>query len=69
MVFTASLLGAQQKKGESVENKLASLVVVPRHLTGLLHLYVADRWRTHTSPGYNCEVANPARRKRRLLGT
>ena len=40
-----------------------------RHLTGHLHLYVADRWRTPTSPGYNCEDANPACRKRRLLGT
>ena len=37
-----------------------------RHLTGRLHFYVADRWPTRTSPGYNCEVANPACRKRRL---
>ena len=26
-------------------------------------------WPTRTSTGYNCEVANPACRKRRLLGT
>ena len=40
-----------------------------RHLTGSLYLYVADRWRTRTSPGYNCEAAHPACYKRRLLGT
>ena len=40
-----------------------------RHLTGRLHLYVADRWSTRTSPDYNCEVAYSACRKRRLLGT
>ena len=28
-----------------------------------------DRWPTRTLPDYNCEVANPAFRKRRLLGT
>ena len=38
-----------------------------RHLPGRLHLYVADRWPTRTSPGYNCEVAHPGCRKRRLL--
>ena len=38
-----------------------------RHLTGRLHLYVADRWPAHTSPGYNCEVANLACRKRQLF--
>ena len=31
-----------------------------RHLTGRPHLYVADRWPSRTSPGYNCEVANLA---------
>ena len=31
-----------------------------RHLTGRLHLYVADRWPTRTSPDYNCKVVNPA---------
>ena len=36
---------------------------------GRLRLYVADRWRTRTTPGYNCEVAHRACRKRRLLGT
>ena len=40
-----------------------------RHLTGRLHLYVANRWPTRTSLDRNCEVANPACRKRRLLGT
>ena len=54
-----------------MENKPASLLVVflGKHLTGRLHLYVEDRWPTRTSPGYNCEVANPACRKRRLLCT
>ena len=73
MVFTASLLGAQHKKRDSVENKPASLLAClcpwARHLTGRLYLYVADRWPTRTSPGYNCEVAHPACCKRRLLGT
>ena len=41
----------------------------PRHLTERLHLYVADKWPTRTSPSYKCEVANPACRKRQLLGT
>ena len=61
MVFTTSMLGAQHKKRDSVENKPASLLVVSlgRHLTGRLHLYVADRWPSRTSPDYNCEVANP----------
>ena len=40
-----------------------------RHLTGCLRLYMADRWHIRTSPGYNCEVANPACRKRQLLET
>ena len=35
---------------------------------GRLHLNVVDRWPTRTLPDYNCEVANPACRKRRLLG-
>ena len=71
MVFKAFLLGAQHEKRTSVENKPASLLVVSlaRYLTGRLHFYVADRWPTRTSLGYNCEVANPACRKRRLLGT
>ena len=53
-----------------MENKPASLLVVSlgKALTGRLHLYVADRWPTRTSPDYNCEVACPACRKRRLLG-
>ena len=40
-----------------------------RYLTGRLHLYVTERWPTRTLREYNCEVANPACRKRRLLGT
>ena len=40
-----------------------------RHLTGRLHLYVAERWPTRTSSGHNCEVAHPAFRKTWLLGT
>ena len=54
-----------------MENKPASLHVVSlgKEFNGRPLLYVADRWPTHTLPGYNCEVANPACRKRRLLGT
>ena len=54
-----------------MENKPASLLVVSlgKALNGTPPLYVADRWPTRTSPDYNCEVANPACRKRRLLGT
>ena len=53
-----------------MENKPASLLVVslgkapngtPPPLRG--------RQVAHPSPGYNCEIANPACRKRRLLGT
>ena len=40
-----------------------------RHLTGRLHLYVADRWPTRTTPRYNWEAAHPACCKRRLLVT
>ena len=71
MVFTAFLLGAQHKKGIVWRTSRQIRLLCPwaRHLTGLLHLYVADRWPTHTSPDYNCEVANPSCRKRRLLGT
>ena len=44
-----------------MENKPASLLVsLGKALTGRLHLYVVDRWPSRTSPGYNCEVANPA---------
>ena len=71
MVFTASLLGAQHKK-EIVwrtSRQACLLCSWAGHLTGRLRLYVADRWPTRTSPGYNCEVANPAYRKRRLLDT
>ena len=35
---------------------------------GRLHLYVAGRWPTHTSPDYHCEFANPAYRKKTTLG-
>ena len=34
-----------------------------------LHLYVAERWRSRTSPGYNCEAAHQTHRKRRLFST
>ena len=70
MVFTVSLLGAQHKKRDSVENKPASLLVVSlgKALNGTPHLYVEDRWPTRISPGYNCKVTHPAC-KWRLLGT
>ena len=62
MVFTAFLLGAQHIKEMvwKTSRKAWLLCSSARHLTGRLHLYVADRWLTRTSPGYNCEVANPA---------
>ena len=64
MVFTASLLGAQHIKGDNVEKKPASLLVVSlgKALNGTPPplCTVADRWPTRTSPNYNCEVANPA---------
>ena len=71
MVFTAFLLGAQHKKEVVWRTSQQACLLCPwaRHLTGRLRLYVADRWPTRTSPDYNCEVANPAWRKRRLLGT
>ena len=71
MVFTASLLGALHKKGVVWRTSRQACLLCPwaRHLTGRLHLYVADRWPIRTSPGYNCEVANPACHERRLLGT
>ena len=45
LVFTASLLDAQQYR-DSVENKPASLLVVPlgKALSGIPHLGVVDRW-------------------------
>ena len=48
-----------------MENKSVSLFVVSlgKALYRTPHLYVADRWPTRTSPGYNCEIANPACRK------
>ena len=53
-----------------MDNKPASLLTVSlgKALNGLFHLYVADRWRTRTSPGNNCEAAHQECRKRRLLG-
>ena len=70
MVFTASLLGAQRKKGIVWRTSGQACLLCPwaRHLTGRPRLYVTDWWPTRTLPGYNCEVANPACRKRRLLG-
>ena len=52
-----------------MKNKLASSLVVPlgKALNKRLHLYVADRWRTRASPGYNCEVAHPACRRRNAV--
>ena len=69
MVFTISLLGAQHKKVIVWRTSRQACLLGPwgRYLTGRLHLYVVDRWRTRTS-SYNCEVANPAWRKRQLLG-
>ena len=68
MIFTASLLGAQHKKEIVWRTSRQACLLCPwaRHLTGRIHLYVADRSPTHTSWGYSCEVAHPARR---LLGT
>ena len=62
MVITASLLGAQHIKGIvwRTSRQACLMCTWAKHLTGRLHLYVADRWPTRTSPGYNCEVANPA---------
>ena len=62
MVFTASLLGAQHKKGIVWRTSRPACLLCPwaRHLTGRLHLYVEDRWSSRTSLDYNCEVANPA---------
>ena len=69
MAFTAFLLGAQYKKGTVWRTSRQARLLCPwvRHLTGHLHFYVADRWPTRTSPGYNCEAANPACRKRGFL--
>ena len=71
MVFTAFLVGVQHEKGIAWRTSRQACLLCPwaRHLTGCLHLHVAERWPTRTSPGYNCEVANPACRKRRLFGT
>ena len=71
MVFIASLLGAQYKKGIVWRTSWQACLLCPWtiQLTGCPHLYVADRWHTRTSSGYICEVENPACRKRRLLGT
>ena len=71
MVFTASLLGPRHKKGIAWRTSRQAWLLCPwaRHLTGRLHLYVADRWRTRTSPGYNCEAPHPVCRKRRLVDT
>ena len=70
MVLTASLLGAQHKKGLAWRTSRQACLLCPwaRHLTGRLHLYVTDWWPTRTSPGYHCEATHPAYRKRRFLG-
>ena len=61
-MYAASLLGAQHKKGIVWRTSRQACLLCPwaRHLTGRLHLYVVDRWPSRTSPGYKCEVANPA---------
>ena len=71
MVFTVSLLGAQHRKEIVWRTSRQACLLCPwtRPLTGCLHLYVADSWRTRTSPGYNCEAAHPLCPKTRLLGT
>ena len=71
MVCTASPFGAQHKKGIVWKTSRQACLLCPwaRHLTGRLHLYMAERWPTRASPGYNCETAHPACRTRRLLGT
>ena len=71
MVFTTSLLGAQHKKGIAWKTSRQACLLCPwaRHLTGRLHLHVADKWHIRISLGYICEVAHPACRKSRLLGT
>ena len=55
----------------SVENKPASLLVVflGKALNKMPTSLSADRWPTHALLDYNCEVAHPACRQRRLLGT
>ena len=70
MVFTASLLGAQHKKGLvwKASRQACLLCSWARQLPGRFHLYVADRWRNRTSLCNNCEVAHLACRKGRLLG-
>ena len=71
MVFTAFLLGAQHKKEMVWRTHRQACLLCPwaRHLTGCLHLYVADRWPTRVSPDYNREVADQACHKRRFLAT
>ena len=71
MVFKASFLGAQHKNGMlwRTSRHTCLLRAWARHLMECLHLYVAERWRTRTSPSYNCEAAHPACRTRRLFGT
>ena len=58
---------AQKRIVRRTMQQASLLCPCARHLTERLHLHVADKWRTRTSPGYNCEAANPACRKRRLL--
>ena len=62
MVFAASLLGAQhvERIVWRTSRQVWLLCFWARHLMGRLHLYLADRWPSRTSPDYNCEVANLA---------
>ena len=64
------MLDAQHKKVIVCRTSRQACLLRPyeRHLTGRLRLYVTDRWPTRTSSVYNCEVANPACRKKVTLG-
>ena len=70
MVFTASLLGAQHKKGIVCRTSWQACLLCPwATLNGTPPPLCGRQVAHRTSPDYNCEVANPACRKRRLLGT
>ena len=59
------------KKRDGVESKLASLLVVSlgKALNGTPPSLCGKQVAYPFPPGYNCEVASPACRKKRLLGT
>ena len=64
-------LSQRHKKGIVWGTNRQACLLCPwaRHPSECLYLCGADRWPARTSPGYNCEVANPECCKRRLLGT